>query len=71
MTPEAFAGVRWPGCCHWPNTGSCPDGSNGTAVAVPANAAPTRWTSYDAAGQQTGTASVASASATASKGAKP
>ena len=41
------------------------------AVAVPANAAPTRWTSYDAAGQQTGTASVASASATASKGAKP
>jgi hypothetical protein len=41
------------------------------AVAVPVNAAPTRWTSYDSAGQQTGTASVASASATASKGAKP
>lgn len=41
------------------------------AVAVPANAAPTRWTSYDAAGHQTGTAPVAPASATASKGAKP
>ena len=41
------------------------------AVAVQANAAPTRWTSYDAAGHQTGTASVASASATTSQGAKP
>ena len=34
MTPEAFAGARWPCRCHWPNTGICPDGSNGTAVAV-------------------------------------
>ena len=41
------------------------------AVAVPVNAAPTHWTSYDAAGHQTGTASMASAWATASGGAKP
>ena len=38
------------------------------AVAVTANAAPTGWTTYDAAGQQTGTAPIASAS---TKGAKP
>ena len=41
------------------------------AVAVTANAAPTRWTSYDAAGHETGTASIASAWAAASGGAKP
>jgi hypothetical protein len=41
------------------------------AVAVPANAGPARWTSYDAAGQQNGTGSVASVSSAAPKGAKP
>jgi hypothetical protein len=41
------------------------------AVAVTANVRPTRWTSYDAAGRQTGTAAIAQVSPAASEGAKP
>jgi hypothetical protein len=41
------------------------------AVTVSVNATPTRWTSYDAAGHQTGTAKVTSPSSAASNGAQP